>query len=87
MEVLRWVTAKYPQWGYLSFSILPNSGLATYSGGTDETNNPYQIATANDLLTLAAESSYGARRNPIRSGVSPSRIGKVMVTVFERVSK
>lgn len=39
----------------LSFSIMPNSGLAKYSGGTGEPNDPYQIATVADLLLLAAE--------------------------------
>jgi hypothetical protein len=41
----------------LSFSILPNSGLAKYSGGTGEPNDPYQIATADDLLALAADTN------------------------------
>jgi hypothetical protein len=33
----------------LSFSILPHSVLAKYSGGSGEPNNPYQIVTAADL--------------------------------------
>jgi hypothetical protein len=41
----------------LYFSILPNSGLAKYSGGTGEPNDPYQIATADDLSALAADTN------------------------------
>jgi hypothetical protein len=41
-------------------SILSNSGLAKYSGGTGEPNDPYQIDSADDLLTLAADTNdYG----------------------------
>lgn len=44
----------------LSFLILPNHGLAKYSGGSGEPNNPYQISTADDLLTLTADTNdYG----------------------------
>ena len=44
----------------LSFSILPNSGLAKYSGGTGDVNDPYQIATVADLLALRADTNdYG----------------------------
>jgi hypothetical protein len=44
----------------LSFFILPNSGLAKYSGGTGDVNDPYQISTADDLLTLRADTNdYG----------------------------
>jgi len=41
----------------LFFSILPNPGLAKYSGGTGEPNDPYQIATADDLLALAEDTN------------------------------
>jgi hypothetical protein len=33
----------------LSFSLLCNNGLSKYSGGSGEPNNPYKIATAEDL--------------------------------------
>jgi hypothetical protein len=38
----------------LSFFILPDC-VQAYSGGSGDPNNPYQIATAGDLLALAAE--------------------------------
>lgn len=39
----------------LSFFILPPSIQAKYSGGLGEPNDPYQISTAADLFTLAAD--------------------------------
>jgi hypothetical protein len=41
----------------LSFSILPHSAQAKYSGGSGDPNNPYQIASPADLLTLAADTN------------------------------
>ena len=38
----------------LAFSILPASALAKYAGGLGTAENPYRIATAANLLTLAA---------------------------------
>jgi len=39
----------------LSFSMLPDSLQAKYSGGSGEPNDPYQIANTDDLLALAVE--------------------------------
>jgi hypothetical protein len=41
----------------LSVCILPGSGLARYSGGSGEPNDPYKIANVVDLLTLTADAN------------------------------
>jgi hypothetical protein len=44
----------------LSFSILSDSALAKYSGGSGTAGDPYKIGTPADLLTLAADTNdYG----------------------------
>jgi len=42
---------------FLFFLLLPNPGWAEYSGGSGEPSDPYQIADAADLLTLAADTN------------------------------
>jgi hypothetical protein len=50
-------------WGMVTVGLLVTivaGGAAQYSGGTGEPNDPYQIATAADLLALGAEpNDYG----------------------------
>jgi hypothetical protein len=48
---------KWLVFAILIVAVVPATAEAKYSGGTGDANDPYQIATADDLLALAADAN------------------------------